>query len=49
MGHKDNWGNLPPKAQAAAKNMLDRQFPPHYRQAVEEYLKKLADREAPKR
>lgn len=48
-GHKDNWGNLPPKAQAAAKNMLDRQFPPHYRQAVEEYLKKLADREAPKR
>jgi hypothetical protein len=46
-GHKDNWGNLPPKAQAAAKNMLDRQFPPHYRQAVEEYLKKLADRQAP--
>lgn len=48
-GHKDNWGNLPPKAQATAKNMLDRQFPPHYRQAVEEYLKKLADRQAPSR
>jgi hypothetical protein len=49
LGHKDHWGDLPPKAQAAAKNLLDRQFPPHYRQAVEEYLKKLADRPAPQR
>lgn len=47
IGHKDHWGDLPPKAQEAAKNMLDRQFPAHYRQAVEEYLKKLADRPAP--
>lgn len=47
IGHKDNWGDLPPKAQTAAKNMLDRQFPPHYRQAVEEYLKKIAERPAP--
>ncbi len=48
IGNKDNWGDLPPKAREAAKNMLDRQFPSHYRQAVEEYLKKLADRPAPK-
>lgn len=48
IGNKDNWGDLPPKAREAAKNMLDRQFPAHYRQAVEEYLKKLADRPAPK-
>ena len=47
IGNKDNWGDLPPKAREAAKNMLDRQFPAHYRQAVEEYLKKLADRPAP--
>jgi hypothetical protein len=47
IGSKDNWGDLPPKAREAAKNMLDRQFPSHYRQAVEEYLKKLADRPAP--
>ncbi len=47
IGRKDNWGDLPPKAQEAAKNMLDRQFPAHYRQAVEEYLKKLAERPAP--
>lgn len=47
MGKKDNWGDLPPKSREAAKNMLERQFPSHYRQAVEEYLKKLADRPAP--
>jgi hypothetical protein len=49
IGHKDNWGNLPEKAQAAAKNMLDRQFPAHYRLAVETYLKRLAERTAPTR
>lgn len=49
IGHKDHWGDLPPKAREAAKNMLDQQFPAHYRQAVEEYLKKLAERPAPAR
>jgi len=47
MGAQDRWGDLPPKAKEAAKNMLDQQFPAHYRQAVEEYLKKLAERPAP--
>lgn len=47
IGHKDNWGDLPEKAQAAAKNLINRQFPAHYRQAVEEYLRKIAEREAP--
>ncbi|MCA8990465.1 MAG: hypothetical protein KDA88_00715 [Planctomycetaceae bacterium] len=46
VGHKDDWGDLPPKAQTAAKNLLERQFPAHYRQAVEEYLKKIAERPA---
>lgn len=45
-GHKDGWGNLPEKAQAAAKNMLDQKYPAHYRQAIEKYLKKIAEREA---
>jgi hypothetical protein len=44
---KDHWGDLPPKAREEAKNLLDQQFPSHYRQAVEEYLKKLAERPAP--
>lgn len=47
IGNRDHWGDLPPKAREAAKNMLDQQFPAHYRQAVEEYLKKLAERPAP--
>lgn len=46
-GHKDGWGNLPEKAQAAAKNLLDQKYPAHYRQAIEKYLKKIAEREAP--
>ena len=48
-GRKDNWGDLPPKAREAARNMLESEFPAHYRQAVEEYLKKLAERPAPSR
>lgn len=40
-----NWGNLDDKARAKAKNLISRDFPAHYRQAVEEYFKKLANRE----
>lgn len=38
------WGSLPPKEQAKARNLINRNFPPHYRQAVENYFKKLANR-----
>jgi hypothetical protein len=41
-----NWGDLPPKEQAAAKNLINREFPSHYRQAIETYFKKLANRPA---
>lgn len=47
LGDNDHWGGLPDKAEADAKNLINRQFPAHYRQAVEEYLKKLAERKAP--
>ena len=47
IGHKDNWGDLPEKKQAAAKGMLENQFPGHYRLAVEQYLKRIAERTAP--
>lgn len=40
------WGDLPEKEQAQAKNILNRDFPAHYRQAVDSYLKKLANRPA---
>lgn len=49
IGHKDNWGDLPEKKQAAAKGMLENQFPGHYRLAVEQYLKRIAERPAPPR
>lgn len=49
LGEEDKWGGLPDKEKAEAKNLINRQFPPHYRQAVEEYLKKLAERTAPQR
>ncbi len=49
LGHGDNWGGLPDKAETDAKNLINRQFPQHYRQAVEEYLKKLAERSAHQR
>jgi hypothetical protein len=43
-----SWGSLPPKDEARALNMLNRDFPPNYRQAVEEYFKKLAKRPSAK-
>ncbi|RMG38141.1 MAG: hypothetical protein D6725_07830 [Planctomycetota bacterium] len=44
LGKKAGWGNLPPKAQAKAKNLINRHFPAHYREAIEEYFRKLAGR-----
>ncbi len=41
------WGSLPPKEEARAKNLLNKEFPVHYQQAVEQYFKKLANRRAP--
>lgn len=46
LGRKGGWGELPDKAQAAAKELINQQFPFHYRQAVEEYLKRIAQRAA---
>jgi tetratricopeptide (TPR) repeat protein len=41
------WGDMPDKQQAEAKNLINRNFPSHYRQAIETYFKKLANRTAP--
>jgi hypothetical protein len=41
------WGDLPERQQADAKNLINRNFPSHYRQAIETYFKKLAGRPAP--
>jgi hypothetical protein len=44
IGHRSGWGELPPKQQTRARNLIDRELPPHYRSAIEQYLKKLAAR-----
>lgn len=44
IGKKAGWGALPPKQQTKARNLIDRELPPHYRNAIEQYLRKLATR-----
>lgn len=44
IGQKAGWGALPPKQQTKARNLIDRELPPHYRNAIEQYLRKLATR-----
>jgi tetratricopeptide (TPR) repeat protein len=46
IGERSGWGSLPPKQQTRAKNLIDRELPPHYRNAIEQYLRKLAKRPA---
>lgn len=36
------WGNLPPKARQEALQQISKELPAHYREAVEEYFRKLA-------
>ena len=40
------WGDLPPKSRAKAKDQISREFPAHYRDAIDEYTKKAAKRQA---
>lgn len=48
IGNKAGWGSLTPKKAAEAKNVINRNFPSHYREAIEQYFKKLANRPAGK-
>lgn len=48
IGNKAGWGSLAPKQAAEAKNVINRNFPSHYREAIEQYFKKLANRPAGK-
>lgn len=44
VGNKVGWGNLPPKEEAKAKQILGNLFPPHYQKAIENFSKKSAER-----
>lgn len=46
--NKGNWGNLPDKQRERVMQELGREFPAHYREAVEEYFKRLADEKSRK-
>ncbi|MDO4628492.1 MAG: hypothetical protein Q4C70_04870 [Planctomycetia bacterium] len=41
----ENWGNLPEKEREAVLQQLGRDFPPHYRDAIEQYFKRMAEQE----
>lgn len=43
-----DWGKIPEKEREQAMQQLDRQFPGHYREAVEQYFRRLADTETQK-
>ena len=45
IGQESGWGNMPPKQREAALQQIGREFPAHYRDAVEQYFRRLAGAE----
>jgi hypothetical protein len=45
IGHKSGWGDMPPREREEALQHMGRDFPPHYRDTIEEYFRKLAAEE----
>ncbi len=44
VGAKSGWGNLPAKQREEALQQVNREFPAHYREVIEQYFRKLADK-----
>ena len=42
IGNTSGWGELPPKQREEALQQIGKDFPPHYRDAIEQYFRKLA-------
>jgi hypothetical protein len=42
LGAGAGWGDLPPHEREAALQQIDREYPPYYREAIEQYFKRLA-------
>ena len=42
IGDTEGWGNLPPHKREEALQQIGREFPAHYREAIEHYFKRLA-------
>ena len=45
IGDGNGWGDLPPKEREAALQQIGREFPAHYRDAIEQYFRRLAGAE----
>ncbi|MFM7291102.1 MAG: hypothetical protein ACKO6B_07715 [Planctomycetia bacterium] len=45
IGDTDGWGKLPPHKREEALQQIGREFPAHYREAIEQYFKRLASGE----
>ena len=45
IGSKSGWGDLPPKEREQAMQQIGRDFPAHYRDAIEQYFRRLAAEE----
>jgi len=45
IGESDGWGKLPPHKREEALQQIGREFPSHYREAIEQYFKRLASGE----
>jgi hypothetical protein len=43
---QSEWGDLPERARAKAKDLIAREFPAHYRDAIDEFTRKAANRAA---
>jgi len=48
IGDSDGWGKLPPHKREEALQQIGREFPAHYREAIEQYFKRLASGEEKK-
>lgn len=42
LGDGDDWGTLPPREREEALQQIGRDYPAHYREAIEQYFKRLA-------
>ena len=42
IGSKSGWGGMPPKQREEAMQQIGRDFPAHYRDAIEQYFRRLA-------
>lgn len=45
IGEESGWGDLPPKEREAAMMQIEKDFPSHYREIIEQYFRQLANQE----